>query len=61
MAVILEHPDKDVDFKKETFEFAEGEITIKATNGCPLTFYQCVGMLEAVKATILKAWLDDTN
>lgn len=58
MAMILEHPDKNTNFSEEVFEFAEGNVTIQAADGKPLKVYQCLGMLEAVKHSLLKTWLD---
>lgn len=59
MAIILEHPDKDKNFSEETFDLGEGSITIRRADDEPLTFHQCIGMLETVKALLMDYWLRD--
>lgn len=59
MATILDHPDKDKKIDEETFDLGEGSVTIRTLDGTPLTMYQCIGLLESLKALILDAWLSN--
>ncbi len=59
MAMILEHPDKDYDPSKQVLHLGDKVVILKDNEGEPLSLLSCLGMLEAAKALILEAWLEE--
>jgi hypothetical protein len=60
MAESVEHPDKDELTDEKEFEFAEGSVVLKTSDGSPLDLKMSIWLLESVRHYIMKLSFEES-